>query len=59
MKDAKAFEVLRADIRKLFPPKAVRDRWLRWAERIQREDHALAAADGHQALKRAPRGSNR
>jgi hypothetical protein len=45
MTDAKAFAVLRADIRKLFPRGAVRDRWLQWADRIQREEvHGAAWA---------------
>jgi hypothetical protein len=29
--DLEALELLRADIRRLFPPGPVRDRWLAWA----------------------------
>lgn len=61
MTDDDALEILKADIRKLFPPGPVRERWLAWADRIQRATSGGGRLCGTRRVrlvgKAAPSGS--
>jgi hypothetical protein len=52
MTDLEALEILRADIRKLFPPGPVREGWLAWSA------HVSAVGDKCKAQGRAHHGND-
>jgi hypothetical protein len=57
MRDHEALEILRADIRKLFPPGPARERWLAWSARTQIDEHSPPVARAARADARISRRS--